>query len=61
MSKLFESRKEVAAITTTNAKIIFTEPPYMQYEQFKLNFRHYIETIMTSSKVPRIGIQKPPL
>ena len=60
ISKLSESRKKVVAITAPDAKIIFTDSPYMQYEQFKLsnNFRQYIETIMTLSKVMRMRIQK---
>ena len=62
MSKLFESKQKVAAITWPDAKIIFTEPPYIQYELFKLtaNFTQYIETIMTSCKTLRMGIQKTP-
>ena len=62
MSKLFELRKKVAAITAPDAKIMFTDSPYIQYEQFRLNknFRQYIEIIMTSSKMLRIGIQKTP-
>ena len=55
--------KKVASITTPDAKIIFTEQPYVQYEQFKLNnnFKQYIKTIMTWSKLLRIRIQKTPL
>ena len=62
-TKLFESKKTVAPITTPDAKIIFTEMPYIRYEQFKYNnnFRQYSKTIVTSSKVLRMGIQKTPL
>ena len=42
-TKLFESRKKVANTSTTqpDAKIIFHNTPYIQYEQIKLkdNFR----------------------
>ena len=59
MRKLFESRKKVSAIGTPDAKIIFTKAPFLQYEQFLLdkNFRQYLETIMVSKKVLRMGVQ----
>ena len=59
MKKLYESKKKSAMIGTSDTKIIFTDSPYIQYEQFKLkdNFRHYIETIMSSSKDLRMGNQ----
>ena len=55
MKRLFESRKVLAtgpAIPVPSAKIIFTEVPYVQYEQILLdkNFRQYLETIMVSKK-----------
>ena len=46
-TKLFESQKEVTTIRTTqpDAKIIFHNRLYVQYEQIKLNsnFREYLE------------------
>ena len=41
-------------------KIIFTKAPYIQYEQILLdkNFRQYLETIMISKKIIRMGTQK---
>ena len=55
MKRLFESRKVLAtgpAIPAPSAKIIFTEVPYVQYEQILLdkNFKQYLETIMVSKK-----------
>ena len=63
MKKLFESRKVLAtgsAIPAPDAKIIFDKAPYIQYEQILLdkNFRQYLETIMVSKKIIRMGIQK---
>ena len=48
------------AIGEPDAQIVFVRTPYLQYEQILLpkNFRHYPETIMLSSKVLRMGIQK---
>ena len=50
MKKLFESKKKVTVIGVTDAQIIFTKPPFLQYEQFLLdkNFRQYLEIIMVS-------------
>ena len=64
--KLFESRKVQAsrtAISTPDAKIIFTKAPFIQYEQILLdkNFRQYLETIMVSKKILRMGTQKTPI
>ena len=44
---------------TPDAQIIFLKLPFIQYEQTLLskNFRQYLETIMVSSKVLRMGIQ----
>ena len=66
MKKLFKSRKVLAtgtAIPAPDAKIIFTKAPYIQYEQILLdkNFRQFLETIMVSKKVIRMGAQKTPL
>ena len=64
--KLFESRKVLAtgsAIPAPDAKIIFTKAHYIQYEQILLDkiFRQYLETIMVSKKIIRMGTQKTPL
>ena len=50
------------AIGAPDAQIVFVRAPYLQYEQILLtkNFRQYLETIMLSSKVLRMGIQKTP-
>ena len=63
MKKLFNSRKVIAtgtAIPAPDAKIIFTKAPYIQYEQVLLdkNFRQYLETIMVSTKILRMGTQR---
>ena len=63
MKKLFESRKVLAtgtAIPVADAKIIFTKAPFIQYEQILLdkNFKQYLETIMVSKKILRMGAQK---
>ena len=62
MKQVFESKKNVNAIGAPDAQIVFVRVPYLQYEQILLtkNFRQYLETIMLSSKVLRIGIQKTP-
>ena len=51
---------KVNAIGAPDAQIIFVRAPYLRYEQILLtkNFRQYLKTIMLSSKVLRIGIQK---
>ena len=61
--KLFEPRKVLAAgtaIPAPDAKIIFTKAPFIQYEQILLdkNFRQYLETIMVSKTILRMGTQK---
>ena len=63
IGKLFESRKPLAAnteIPDADAEIIFTRPPFAQYEQILLdkNFRQHLETIMVSKKMLRMGAQK---
>ena len=64
MKKLFESRKviNVSATVDSDAKITFTKAPFIQYEQLLLdkNFRQYLETIMVSKKILRMGNQKSP-
>ena len=47
---------------TPDAQIVFLKAPFSQYEQFFLtkNFRQYLETILISSKILRMGIQKTP-
>ena len=62
MKKLCESKKKVTAIGMLDAQIVFMKTPFIQYEQFMLakNFRQYLETILISSNVLRIGIQTPP-
>ena len=50
----------MAAIGAPDAQIVFARVSYLQYEQILLrkNFRQYLETIMLSSKILRMGIQK---
>ena len=55
IKKLFESRKVLtpgSALPTPDVKIIFTQAPFVQYEQILLdkNFRQYLETITVSKK-----------
>ena len=52
----------MTAIGLPDAKIVFARASYLQYEQILLtkNFRQYLETIMLSSNVLRMGIQKTP-
>ena len=54
MKKLFKSRKVITGVATVDLdpKIVFTEAPFIQYEQLLLdtNFRQYLETIMVSKK-----------
>ena len=67
MTKLFESRKVLAASTTTipkpHAEILFIRAPFIQYEQILLdkNFRQHLETITVSKKIIRMGTQKTPI
>ena len=63
MKKLSESRMVLAAGTATpapDAKIIFAKAPFIHYEQILLdkNFRQYLDTIMVSKKIVRMGTQK---
>ena len=66
MNRLFESQKLLAtstAMSTLDLKIIFTKAPFIQYEQILLgkNFRQYLEIMMVSKKILRMGTQKTPL
>ena len=64
MKKLFESKKKkVTTIGAPDAQVIFTKVPFIQYEQFLLDksFRQYLETIIVSRKVLRMGVQKIPI
>lgn len=66
MKKLFESRNLLAAgsaISSPDAKIIFTKGPFIQGEQILLykNFTQYLETIMVSKTILRMGAQKIPI
>ena len=66
MKKLFELKKVTAAgsvIPSLDAKIIFTKALFIQYEQLLLDeiFRQYLETIMVSKKILRMGAQKIPI
>ena len=61
MKKLFDSIQKVTMIVAPDVQIIF-RPSFIQYEQFKLhkNFRQYLETIMLSKKILRMGAQNTP-
>ena len=66
MKRLFESKKVLAAgsaVPSPDAKIIFTKATFIQYEQIlqDKNFRQYLETIIVSKKILRIGEQKIPI
>ena len=47
-------------IPSADAQIIFTKAPFIQYEQILLdkNLREYLERIMVSKKILRMGAQK---
>ena len=55
-----EVKKKVTNIGAPDAQIAFSKAHFLQYEQVLLmkNFRQYLETIMISSKVLRMGMQK---
>ena len=66
LKKIFESKKVLAAaadIPSPDAKIIFTKAHFIQRKQLLLdkNFRQYLETIMVSKKILRIGTQETPI
>ena len=62
MEKLFESKSVLASTATipaTDVKIIFTKVSFIQYEQIlEKNLRQYLETIMVSKKILRMGDSK---
>ena len=62
MRKLFKIKKRVTNIRAPKVQIILTKTPFLEYEQFQLakNFRQYVETIMPSSNILRMGIKKTP-
>ena len=62
MTQLFESKKKVNTIGAPDAQIVFVRAPYLQYGRILLtkNFSQYLETIILSSKVLRMGMQKTP-
>ena len=47
-------------IPSADPQIIFTKAPFIQYEQILLdkNLREYLERIMVSKKILRMGAQK---
>ena len=47
---------------TPDVQVVLLKAPMIQYEQLTLdtNFRQYLETILFSAKVLRIGVQKTP-
>ena len=57
MKKLFESKKHVTSTGAPDAKIIFSKAPFLFILPDK-NFKQYIETIIISKGIFRIGIQK---
>ena len=56
------NRKKVTTIGAPDAHIVFARAPFIQYLQIFLakNFGQYLETIMLSSKVLCMGLQKKP-
>ena len=60
MKKLFETPKKLTVIGALDTQIIFTNVLFIYYEQFLLtkNFSQYLETILISTKILRMGIQK---
>ena len=76
MKQLFESDKNLMVFNSTNpndyetdgtpqtpgVQIVLLKAPMIQYEQLTLdtNFRQYLETILFSAKVLRMGVQKTP-
>ena len=66
MERLFESRNvlsSTATIPSPDVKIIFTKALFVQNEQlfFDKNFRQYLETIIVSKNILRMGAQKTPI
>ena len=66
MKRVFDS-KEVptiySALPSPDAKTIFTKAPFLPYQQLLLdkNFRQYLEAIMVSNNILRMGAQKAPI
>ena len=74
MKRLFETKKNLVTRNAAgnadlngtpgipNAQIVLLKGPYIQYEQLTLskNFQQYLETILFSSKVLRMVVQKTP-
>ena len=62
LEKLFETNKKVDNIGVPDAQIVLLKVPYLQYEQIVLakNFRQYLESILFSPKVLRMGVRKTP-
>ena len=62
MRKLLEMNKRVTNIGAPNKQIILIKAPLLQCKPFlpAKNFWQYLETIMLSSKILRMGIQKTP-
>ena len=60
IKKLFELKKKVTVIFGPDTQIVFERAPFVQYSQIlpMKSFRQYLETIMLSSKVLRMGIPK---
>ena len=58
--KTIQIKKKATAIGASHAPIVFARAPFIQYLQILLtkNFRRFLETIMLSSKVLHMGIQK---
>ena len=62
MKKLFESKKKFTDIGASGVQTVFLKAPFFQYKQLllKKHFYQYLKTILISSKVLRMGIQKTP-
>ena len=60
MKKLFELKNKVTNTGAPDAQIVFLKATLLQYEQILLtkNLHQYLETILISSKVLRMGIQE---
>ena len=60
--KTIRVQEKVATIAAPDVQIIFTRPLFIPNEQFlqDKNFRQYLETIMVSKKILRMGVQKTP-
>ena len=56
-------QEKVTVTGAPDAKIMFKKAPFLQYKQFLLgkNFKQYLEIVMISKKVLRMGVQKTPI